>query len=199
MGSTWDKKKSTRGAPYLVKERQQQDGKESHPKWRREKEKMHSVGFLSFLKRPAGGKDRLIYKAGGCHCCVNSPVSSIPLQFYITRFSGSSKWKDPKFLFSIFIYYFFFFLRKKKKKKMFHLWAPFKWRETLHQWPRSLTFRDGEFFCYLFLPSHSSRSYAAIQKKREEEREREKRPSCVCYYDFAGGQTMMMARPGVPS
>jgi hypothetical protein len=41
------------------------------------------------------------------------------------------------------------------------------------------------------------RSNAAIQKKggnkKKKKKSREKRPSYVCYYDFAGGQTMMMA------
>lgn len=124
---------------------------------------------------------------------MNSPVSySIPLSILHNSFFWLIK-RDSRKIFFLFNFIFQFFIFLAKKKIFTFGRHSSGERVSINGLALSLIFVMAIFF-FTFV-----RSNAAIQKKggnkkkKKKKKSREKRPSYVCYYDFAGGQTMMMA------
>lgn len=155
------------------------------------------ISFSFFLKKKSGQREgrtgwyKVHGEMGGCHCCVNSPVSSIPLSILHNSFFWLIKRDSRKIFFLLFILFsIFIFWRKRIFTFGRHSSGE---RVSINGLALSLIFVMAIFFFFFTFV----RSNAAIQKKggnkKKKKKSREKRPSYVCYYDFAGGQTMMMA------
>lgn len=123
------------------------------------------ISFSFFLKKKSGQREgrtgwyKVHGEMGGCHCCVNSPVSSIPLSILHNSFFWLIK-RDSRKIFFLFFILFSIFIFWRKRIFTFGRHSSGEW-VSINGLALSLIFVMAIFFFFFTFV----RSNAAIQKK----------------------------------